>query len=99
MFNQDMLNKLADLKKQTEESKERLEQFVITEESGGGLIEITMNGNRKVKSLKINTDVSQMDNEELEDLMLVAFERVLNKVNEVNEKEVMSSAQSLFPGF
>lgn len=99
MFNEDMLNKLADLKKQTEESKDRLEQLIITEESGGGLIEISMNGNRKIKSLKINADVSQMANEDLEDLMTVAFERVLEKVNEVNEQEVMSSAQSLFPGF
>ncbi len=98
MFNGDMLNKLSDLKRQTEESKDRLENLVITEDAGGGLIQISMNGNRKLKSIKINSDISSMENEDLEDLLTVAFNRVLEKVNEVNEKEVMSSAQSLFPG-
>jgi len=31
-------------------------------------------------------------------LMCVAFNRALNKVNELNETEVMSSAQSLLSG-
>lgn len=93
-----MLNKLSDLKRQSEESKDRLENLVITEDAGGGLIQVSMNGNRKLKSIKINSDVSSMENEDLEDLLTVAFNRVLEKVNEVNEKEVMSSAQSLFPG-
>ena len=98
MFNEEMLSKLADLKKQTEESKDRLDKFVITEDAGGGLIQVTMNGNRELQAIKINADIKSMDNEDLEDLLTVAFNRVLEKVNEVNEKEVMNSAQSLFPG-
>jgi DNA-binding protein YbaB len=57
-----------------------------------------MNGNRELKSVKINADVRQFENEDLEDLICVAFNRALDKVNELNEKEVMSSAQSLFSG-
>ena len=98
MFNEEMLNKLSSLKRQSEESKERLEEMVLTEESGGGLIEVSMNGNRKLKSIKINADIANMETEDLEDLLTVAFNRVLDKVNDINEKEVMSSASSLFPG-
>lgn len=98
MFNEEMLNKLSSLKRQSEESKDRLDEMIITEESGGGLIEVSMNGNRKLQSIKINADVSSIENEDLEDLLTVAFNRVLDKVNDINEKEVMSSAQSLFPG-
>lgn len=98
MFNEEMLNKLSSLKRQSEESKDRLEEMIITEESGGGLIEVSMNGNRKLKSIKINSETSTIETEDLEDLLTVAFNRVLDKVNDINEKEVMSSAQSLFPG-
>lgn len=99
MFNPDILNKLEDLKKQADESKNRMESLEFSEESGGGLIRITMNGNRILKTVEINADLQQIEREDLEDLLCVAFNRTLEKVNLANEKEVMSSAQSLFPGF
>ena len=98
MLNNDLINKLQDLKRQSEDSKERLADLEISEEAGNGLVRVEMNGNRELKSVKINADVSQFDNEDLEDLICVAFTRALDKVNELNEKEVMSSAQSLFSG-
>lgn len=98
MFNKDMLNKLQDLKHQTEESKNRLEAIEVSEEAGGGLVRVVINGNRKIKSIDINTELNTLEKGDLEDLLMVAFDRALVKVNEINEKEVMSSAQSLFPG-
>ena len=98
MLNNDLINKLQGLKRQSEESKERLAKLEVTEEAGNGLVHISMNGNRELKSVKINADVTQFENEDLEDLICVAFNRALDKVNELNEKEVMSSAQSLFSG-
>lgn len=99
MFNPELLNKLASLKKEAELSKERLNDIEISEEAGGGLIRVKMNGNRKLTGLEINTDHKLIEKEDLEDLLIVAMTRALDKVNELNEKEVMDSAQSLFPGF
>lgn len=93
-----MLGKIQHLKQQAEDSKKKLEEMKISEESGGGLIRVSMNGNRKLTAVEVNADLSSIDKEDLEDLLMVAFDRALNKVNEINEKEVMSSAQSLFPG-
>lgn len=98
MLNNDLINKLQDLKRQSEDSKTRLAEIEISEEAGNGLVRISMNGNRELKSVQINTDLSEFDKEDLEDLICVAFNRTLNKVNEINEKEVMSSAQSLLSG-
>lgn len=39
-----------------------------------------------------------METEDLEDLLSVALKRALDKANEINEKEVMSSAKNMFPG-
>lgn len=98
MLNNDLINKLQDLKQQSEDSKSRLAELEISEEAGNGLIRVSMNGNRELKSVKINADLKQFENEDLEDLICVAFNRALDKVNELNETEVMSSAQSLFSG-
>ena len=93
-----MLEKLQQMKSQADDSKNRLGSIKISEEAGGGLVRITMDGNRNLESVEINTDINSLEKEDLEDLLVVAFKRTLDKVNEINEKEVMSSAQSLFPG-
>lgn len=93
-----MFEKLSDLKAKADESQARLEGITITEESGGGLVRVSMNGNRVLKAIEINVDLASIDKDELEDLLIVAFEKAMNKVNNLNEQEVMSSANSLFPG-
>lgn len=98
MFTPDMLEKLQHLKQQSEESKEKLNNTLVTEDAGGGLIRVTLNGNRELKGLEINAELKDMDKSDLEDLLTVAFNRALEKVNALNEQEVMSSARNLFPG-
>lgn len=98
MFTPDMLEKLQNLKQQSEASKEKLNNTIVTEDAGGGLVRVSLNGNRELKSIEINADLSEMDKSDLEDLLTVAFNRALEKVNTLNEQEVMSSAKNLFPG-
>ena len=93
-----MMAKLADMKRLAEESKERLEHLVLEGDAGSGLVVVSINGNRIVKSIKINTDIKIMENDDLEDLLCIAFQRAMDKVNELNEQEVMSSTKDLFPG-
>ena len=98
MFSPEILEKLKHLKQQSEESKEKLNNTLITEDAGGGLVRITLNGNRELKGLEINASLSDIDRTDLEDLLTVAFNRALDKINVLNEQEVMSSARNLFPG-
>lgn len=98
MLDNNLINKLQDLKRQSEDSKTRLAEMEISEDAGNGLVRLSMNGNRELKSIEINVDLNQFEKEDLEDLICVAFNRVLTRVNELNEQEVMSSAQSLFSG-
>lgn len=93
-----MMAKLADMKRLAEESKERLENLVLEGDAGSGLVVVSINGNRIVKSIKINTDIKIMENDDLEDLLCIAFQRAMDKVNELNEQEVMSSTKDLFSG-
>lgn len=98
MFGADMMSKLAEMKKLAEESKEKMNSLSILGESGGGLVVVSMNGNRELKSVKINSDLKLIEADHLEDLLCVALNRALEKVNALNEEEVMSSTKNLFPG-
>jgi len=99
MFGSDMMAKLAQMKQIAEESKMRLESQIVEGESGSGLIIVSMNGNREIKSVKINTDIQTMEKEDLEDLLCVALKRAMDKANKLNEDEVANSTKGLFPGF
>jgi len=98
MFGSDMLSKLSAMKQMADESKSKLDNLTVEGESGSGLVVITLTGNRELKSIKINADIKLMETEDLEDLLSVALKRAMDKANELNEKEVMSSAKNMFPG-
>ena len=98
MFGSDMFGKMDAMKKMAEESKSRLDSIIVEGEAGNGLIVVELTGNRVVRSVRINSDHTLMDKEDLEDLITVALQRAVDKANAINEQEVMSSAKHLFPG-
>lgn len=98
MFGLDQNSMMLKMQQALEESKVRLENTVVSGEAGGGLIRVEMNGNRKLTELSINGSLQDMDKEDLEDLLIVAINRVLEEANRVNEQEVSSSARQFLPG-
>ena len=98
MFGGNMMEKLQQMQQQAEETKKRLDLLFVEGEAGGNLICVEMNGNRKLTKLTINTELANMDKEDLEDLLIVAMNRALEKANALNEAEMASSAKGLFPG-
>lgn len=98
MFGKDMMAKLQKMQQQAEASKEKLDSLYINGEAGGNLIVVEMNGNRKLTKVSINTALDQMEKEDLEDLLIVAFNRAIEAANKVNEQEMANSARGLIPG-
>ena len=99
MFGSDMLEKLKAMQNVSEESKANLDRLEVTGEAGGGLIRITLTGNKTLKKLDINTDHTLMEKEDLEDLLSVAMNKALEAADQLSQKEMMSSAKGMFPGF
>lgn len=99
MFDKNMMDKLQAMQGQAEETKAKLSQLTVEGEAGGNLVVVEMDGNRKLKNLTINTDLSNMEKEDLEDLLTVAIDRALKAAEELNEKEMASSAKGLLGGF
>tara|TARA_B100000508_G_scaffold138385_1_gene134336 strand:- start:18176 stop:18475 length:300 start_codon:yes stop_codon:yes gene_type:complete len=98
MFGKNMMEQLQKMQASAEESKKKLDQITVYGEAGGNLINVEMNGNRKLTKLTINADLSQIDKDDLEDLLSVALNRAIEEANTVNEKEMAFAAKGIIPG-
>lgn len=91
----DMMGKLQEAQAQAKEMKERLEDVEVKEAHNG--IEIVINGNRKVRDLKIDPSLLN-DAEELEDRLLLTLNKALEKAESLHEAEMKKMASGMMPG-
>ncbi|MBE6728030.1 MAG: YbaB/EbfC family nucleoid-associated protein [Ruminococcaceae bacterium] len=69
--------------------QEDLEQREYTASSGGGMVEVTVDGKHFIKSIKINPDiVDAEDVEMLEDLITVAVNEAIGNAAKTAEEEM-----------
>lgn len=96
----DILNKLGDIKKKMDEIRSRLDAIYIDEQSSDGKIMVTVTGNRKVKSIKIDPSLINADNaEEIQETLETVMNRALERAEAVSEMEMKSAGKDLMPGF
>ena len=66
-----------------------LEQREYTATSGGGMVEVTVDGKHLVKSIKLNPDIiDPEDSEMLEDLVTVAINEAITNAIKTAEEEM-----------
>jgi nucleoid-associated protein EbfC len=95
----DMMSKLQDMKKSMEEAKARLENISVKVEDRNKEISIIINGNKKIKDLKINERLTKTENkEELEDILLITINQAIEKAETIYESEMKGMAKGLLPG-
>lgn len=77
------------MQKKMEEVKAELSQKEIRVSSGGGMIEIVVNGQQEIKEIKIEPDVIDINEKEmLEDLILAAVNESIRQSKEVAAQEM-----------
>jgi DNA-binding YbaB/EbfC family protein len=79
--------------KQLQQAQERVQQEIAALEieatSGGGMVKVVMDGNKSVKSLRIDPEVvSKDDVEMLQDLVTAAVNEAARKVDEAVQEKV-----------
>lgn len=97
---QGMLKQAQKMQEMIEAKKQELEEREYVTSSGGGMVEITVNGKHEVKAIGINPEVvDPEDVEMLEDMLLAAFNEAMRQIDEVEEKEMNSITGGLnIPG-
>ncbi|MBF0438928.1 MAG: YbaB/EbfC family nucleoid-associated protein [Magnetococcales bacterium] len=69
--------------------QEELAATVVTGQSGGGMVQVVMNGKQEVMQVKIDPSVVTADDiEMLEDLVVSAFNDAQRKVQDVSNKNL-----------
>jgi len=90
--------------KQAQEMQKKLQQEVeemtVDSSSGGGMVNVTMRGNKELLSVKIDPEaVDPEDVEMLQDLIMAAVNEASRKVDEAVQEQMGDMAGGMgFPG-
>lgn len=91
-----MMGKLKETQQKVEETKKRLDTVTLEETSPEGLIQVTITANRQVKEIKIAESLLT-DKDQLEDYMILAINKAIEKATQVNETELAAVAKEGMP--
>jgi DNA-binding YbaB/EbfC family protein len=91
-----MMGKLKETQQKVEETKKRLDFVLIDEKSNDGLLEVTLNANRKIKSITISDDLLN-DKEMLENYLVTTLNKAIEKASNVHETELAVVAKEGMP--
>ena len=78
------------MKKKMSQVQSEIDALEIEGESGGGMVKVIVSGKKILISIDLNPEVMKEDKEMLEDLILVATNNAIEKVDSIS-KEKMSS--------
>ncbi len=95
-----MLKQAQKMQEDMQNLQADLEQREYTATSGGGLVEVTVDGKHFIKAIKINPDaVDPDDSEMLEDLVTVAVNEAIGNAIKNSEEEMSAITGGLnLPG-
>ena len=84
-----LMKQAQDMQKKMEAVKEELAQKEIKVTSGGGMVELVINGQQEIKEIRIEPDIiDPEDKEMLEDLVLAAVNEGIRQSKEMVNEEM-----------
>ena len=101
MFKGNMTNLLKqaqDMQKKMEEVKGELQDIIVDASSGGGLVNVKMNGNLEIKDLDISDEVLEEEKEVLEDLIISATNEAISKAQSKSQEKMNSVTGGMLSG-
>ena len=94
------LNKLMQqasaLQKQLEDTGKQIGKMEFEEEASNGLVKVTMNGDNRILKVDINESIlNKEDKEMIEDLLMIAVNNAIEKVEEYKKEKYGAMGSSL----
>lgn len=93
------MGNLGPMKEAMDNAKKKLDTIVVKGEAEGGMVSVSVNGNRKITEININQKLmDDGDKEAIEELLVVATNNALEHAESVNEMEMANAAKTMMPG-
>ena len=89
-----LMQQAQKMQQEMQKAQEELAHLEITGQSGGGMVEVVMNGKHAVRKVTIDPSLND-DMEMLEDLITAAINDAVNKVTETAQEQMAGMAQGL----
>lgn len=84
-----MMQKLQKMQEEMAKTQAAVEESEFTASSGGGAVEVTVNGKHEIKSIKMQPEVvDPEDIDMLEDLLLASLNEAMRKADETMDSEM-----------
>lgn len=98
----DMFGKISEMQEKMQENvkkvKEQMDSIKIEAESGGGMVKVTANANRKILKITIDPEIiDKNDPEMLEDLVCAAVNKALEAAEEKGREEMSKVTSGMLP--
>ncbi len=95
---QGMMKQVQKLQAEMEKKQAELRNKEVSEESGGGMVKATVNGQKELVNLEINEEViSVEDKEMLEDLIVAAVNKAIESAGKMAEEEMSQLTKGMIP--
>lgn len=99
MFNfGDMMGKIQQMQSRLKEVREQLDNITVEAESGGGMVRVVANANRKVIKITIDPDIiDKNDPEVMQDLIIAAVNKAMQAADERGREELQQATKGIMP--
>ena len=93
-----MMGLMDQAQKQMGDIKKKLDDVLVEAQSEGGLVKVKATANKRITNITISQELlDTKDIEELEDLVMVAINRALDKADEISSEQLQGEALNILP--
>lgn len=93
-----LMGKAREMQEKIKEAQANLNNIKTTAEAGAGMVKATVNGNKQVLSIDVDSDIMKTDDKEMmQDLIVAAINKALTDIESISKEEMQKATEGIMP--